>query len=363
MHNIIMPIPLNKLSNEPLVSVWMTNYNYANFLDESINSVLNQTYSKFELIICDDGSTDNSLEIIKKYIRQDNRIKLIEKKNGGVASALNNIYEISKGEIICFLDSDDYFAKTKVEKVENDFKKNPDCGVHTHYMMRVNQNNQEQGRYPLFGKSPNGWLGEELIKNDGSILHIAPTSGISLRKEIIIKIFPIDIKLKSNIDGFILTVSLLLSRIISNSKELSFYRLHAQNLSNPFKKRNSVNEIISKRKRESEITLQIYKMVNIWIEKHYKERLVLNINNNWQFIECKYIICKLTNCSTKEMEFWYKKLIYHPLSNSNKYLKYFYMVVTKFNSSSFIFFLSLKSSQGRTKLFLGKIIQYFRNIL
>ena len=103
------PIELLRLSSEPLVSILISNYNYGRYIGESIQSALDQTYSNIELIICDDGSTDDSVSIIEEYQRKDPRLKLICKANGGQASGFNAAFAASRGEIIALLDSDDRF--------------------------------------------------------------------------------------------------------------------------------------------------------------------------------------------------------------------------------------------------------------
>lgn len=102
------------MDHQPLVSILINNYNYGRFLDDAITSALSQTYSNVEVIVVDDGSTDNSAEIIAKY---EGRIKAIFKENGGQASAFNAGFAASAGEIICFLDSDDAYKPEKVERV------------------------------------------------------------------------------------------------------------------------------------------------------------------------------------------------------------------------------------------------------
>src|ERR687885_1217665 len=93
-----------------LVSILICNYNYAQYVKEAIDSALNQTYSNTEVIVIDDGSTDNSREIIASY---GDKIIPILKQNSGQASAFNVGFAISKGDIICFLDSDDTFSAEK----------------------------------------------------------------------------------------------------------------------------------------------------------------------------------------------------------------------------------------------------------
>ena len=94
--------------NIKLVSVIIPSYNASKFIDITINSVLNQTYSNFELIVVDDGSTDDTEIHIKRYLT-DERVKYFKIKNGGVSNARNYGASMSKGEYLCFLDADDFF--------------------------------------------------------------------------------------------------------------------------------------------------------------------------------------------------------------------------------------------------------------
>lgn len=108
-----------------LISIIIPVYNAEKFLDETINTVLNQTYTNFELILVNDGSNDKSVDVIKKY--SDKRIKLIDnKKNKGAALSRNDGIKKSKGRYICFLDADDLWEKEKLEKQIN-FMKEKDC--------------------------------------------------------------------------------------------------------------------------------------------------------------------------------------------------------------------------------------------
>jgi teichuronic acid biosynthesis glycosyltransferase TuaG len=90
-----------------IFSVVMPLYNHAEFVSSAIVSVLNQSMPDFELIVCDDGSTDGSLEVVKGF--RDSRIKVISKSNGGVPSALNACLSVSTGNYITWLSSDDYY--------------------------------------------------------------------------------------------------------------------------------------------------------------------------------------------------------------------------------------------------------------
>lgn len=102
---------------DPLVSVIMPVYNVENYISKSIESVLNQTYSAFELIIVIDGSKDNSCTIAENYATQDSRIKIVYKENGGLSDARNYGLNIAKGDYYYFIDSDDYIDKKLLEEV------------------------------------------------------------------------------------------------------------------------------------------------------------------------------------------------------------------------------------------------------
>lgn len=99
------------------VSIIMPNYNSSFYLNHSIQSVINQTYDYWELIIIDDNSQDNSLNIINKYINKDSRIKLIKLKNNKHIYKVRNVgIKKSKGEFIAFIDSDDIWLNNKLEE-------------------------------------------------------------------------------------------------------------------------------------------------------------------------------------------------------------------------------------------------------
>lgn len=103
--------------NNDLVSVVMPAYNCTNYIGKSIESILKQTYSKLQLIVIDDGSNDDTLKVIKKYAEQDSRVKVFKnEKNSGVSATRNRGISIAEGEWIAFLDSDDIWTESKLEK-------------------------------------------------------------------------------------------------------------------------------------------------------------------------------------------------------------------------------------------------------
>lgn len=102
------------------ISLIMPVYNVEKYLRKSIESVLNQTFKDFELIIINDGSTDSSRKICEEYAKNDNRIKLINIENAGLANARNKGIDIAKGDYIGFIDSDDFIESNMYEELYAD---------------------------------------------------------------------------------------------------------------------------------------------------------------------------------------------------------------------------------------------------
>ncbi len=98
-----------------LISVVIPAYNVGKYIDKCIDTVLTQTYSNIEIILVDDGATDDTAEICDNYAKKDNRVKVIHKKNGGLSDARNAGIDAAKGKYITFIDSDDYIADDYVE--------------------------------------------------------------------------------------------------------------------------------------------------------------------------------------------------------------------------------------------------------
>lgn len=105
--------------NSPLISIIIPVYNVEEYIKACLNSAIEQTYENLEIILVDDGSTDNSGKICDEYAKKDNRIRVIHKQNGGLSDARNAALEVFSGEYIALVDSDDYIATEYIEKLYN----------------------------------------------------------------------------------------------------------------------------------------------------------------------------------------------------------------------------------------------------
>jgi glycosyltransferase involved in cell wall biosynthesis len=227
----LTPIALPALPARPLVSVLMANYNYARYIAQAIESVLQQTYSNWELIICDDGSSDASVDIIQGFAQRDSRVRFISKTNGGHASALNEAYFLASGELLCLLDSDDLYLPTKLERVVHCCQKQSDRGLIVHRIIRINQKKRRQGVSPLIHSLPDGWHGTRLLEQGGFLAFVPPTSGLSLRRTVAQYLFPLPpiSPFRRFPDQVIARLAPLITALGSIDEPLAEYRLHGAN--------------------------------------------------------------------------------------------------------------------------------------
>ena len=110
------------------VSIIVPIYNMEQYLNRCLESIINQTYENIEIILINDGSKDNSLEICKNYAKKDNRIMIIDQKNSGVSSARNSGLDKATGEYLAFVDPDDWIDKDGIEKMV-DFALKHKCDI------------------------------------------------------------------------------------------------------------------------------------------------------------------------------------------------------------------------------------------
>ncbi len=144
----------------PYFSVIIPTYNRANFIEKTIESVLNQTYQNFEIIVVDDGSTDNTLGVLEQY-KNNNKIHVHHQKNAERGAARNKGISLAKGEYVIFLDSDDLFLEHYLELLFKKIKQNNNPNfIATNYNIRVVGKNK---RIPDFDALKEGFYDYKLL--------------------------------------------------------------------------------------------------------------------------------------------------------------------------------------------------------
>lgn len=218
--------------DRPLVSILINNYNYGRYLREAIDSALNQTYPKTEVIVVDDGSTDDSREIIAGY---GNRIVTVLKENGGQASAFNAGFAESKGQIVCFLDSDDVWHPCKVEQVVNLAGRCPDPVLIYHKYQPVSAELKPVGKARPAAVF-RGWI-DDKVRRSGGWWACPPTSALCFRREVLQRIGDIPEKeFRICADAYLSYLVPFLGPVMGLESCLTFYRLHGTNhFSNPLR--------------------------------------------------------------------------------------------------------------------------------
>jgi len=207
------------------VSIVINNFNYARFLEAAIESALGQTYPHCEVIVVDDGSTDGSRELLRRF---EGRVRLVFKENGGQASAMNVGLQESNGELIAFLDSDDALFPYAIEAAVNAWQKNV---VKVQFPLEIlDENNQATGLRMPRVKLSQGVLMPEFLETGRYVA--SPTSGNLFSREFLNKVFPIpEDEWSETGDGYLNTCVPFFGRIVALAEPLGFYRIHGNSMS------------------------------------------------------------------------------------------------------------------------------------
>jgi glycosyltransferase involved in cell wall biosynthesis len=214
----------------PFVSVLIDTYNHERFIEEAIVSVLEQDFpaSEREIIVVDDGSTDGTPEIVRKF---EPRLRLVRKVNGGQASAFNVGIPECKGEIVSFLDGDDWWANTKLSRVIGVMEQDRDIGLVGHGVTQVFPDGQQHTellretavqRFRITSKQ-----GAKVFRLRKSFLG---TSRMTYRKSILQKIGRTPETLIFEADEYLFSLAGLFADVTVLRDSLTFYRLHDRNL-------------------------------------------------------------------------------------------------------------------------------------
>ena len=214
--------------NRPLVSVLINNYNYGRFLGAAIDSVLAQTYPAVEIVVVDDGSTDDSRAVIAAY---GTAIVPVLQANGGQASAFNAGFAGSRGAIVCLLDADDVFRPEKLERVVASLAEVPAAGWLIHPLQHA-----DADLGPLDRPTPHGESGYRDVRPAllrGKLrgkLGIAgtATSGLCYRRALLARLLPMP-EDRLLIDDYIKFAGMALAGGYVLDEPLSLQRIHGEN--------------------------------------------------------------------------------------------------------------------------------------
>lgn len=211
----------------PVVSVLLDTYNHERFIEQAIVSVLEQDFpaAQTEVIIVDDGSTDRTPEIARKF---EPRVRLLRKPNGGQASAFNAGVPQAKGEFVAFLDGDDWWTPNKLTRVLETFREEPALGFVGHGII-VTYVDGRQMSHVLGEDSSFRVHTPETARLFRSRKSFMGTSRMTLRADILRQILPVPEILTVEADEYIFTIAAAVSDIKILAEPLLYYRMHETN--------------------------------------------------------------------------------------------------------------------------------------
>ena len=209
----------------PFVSVIINNYNYEHFVGAAISSALHQTYDRIEVIVVDDGSSDDSRAVIEGYGKD---VLTVFKANGGQASAFNAGFARSSGEVVCFLDADDLFLPNKVEKIVDAY-----ADLATEWCFHPLQWVDARAR-PIPGPPNSRYsTGRYDFRNHymggKPVFWAPPTSGLTFKRPLLEKLLPMPLHIRITSDNYLTFSTPAFAPGFYISECLSLQRIHVAN--------------------------------------------------------------------------------------------------------------------------------------
>lgn len=226
---LLEPVPLPPLVDDPLVSVLIPNKDYGRFLGDALDGLIAQTYERWEAVVCDDGSTDDSRSVVAGYADRDPRVRFVtHDRTRGQAAAFNSAFREARGEVIAFLDSDDVPAPSRLEATVQALRRTG-AGLAVHALTLTDGVGTPIQRIPAFTRFERGWLGERVVRRGGRWRWV-PTSGVALRREIADLVFPMPEEgYPSSADTYFLVLAPLLTEVAAIDETHGSYRRHGAN--------------------------------------------------------------------------------------------------------------------------------------
>jgi glycosyltransferase involved in cell wall biosynthesis len=214
--------------SRPFVTALIDTYNHEAFIEEAISSVLKQDFpaSETEILVVDDGSTDNTPEVVRKFAP---RVRPLRKINGGQASAFNAGIPEARGEIVAFLDGDDWWAPNKLTAIAKAFAADADIGLVGHGVTEVYLDGRQRTEMLRDDYRFRITSTEEAKKFRMSRSFLG-TSRMAYRREILRRIGRVPESLKFEADEYLFTLAGLFADVMILRESFTFYRLHDRNL-------------------------------------------------------------------------------------------------------------------------------------
>jgi glycosyltransferase involved in cell wall biosynthesis len=212
---------------DKVVSIVIVNYNYARYLQDAIESALNQSYPSVEVVVVDDGSTDQSLRILNSY---RDRCIFIQKENGGQASAMNLGFAMSRGEWILFLDADDaLFPQAISNFIDHTTPSHLIAKLHAP-LVTADSSGDLLGQTIPYQPLASGDLESTLLRWGPESYVCSPTSGNLWSRSMLSSVLPIPEKTyRISADAYLFTLAPLFGQIIGLESPVGCYRLHGCN--------------------------------------------------------------------------------------------------------------------------------------
>lgn len=212
----------------PTVTALINTYNHARFIERALVSTLEQDFprSDLEIIVVDDGSTDRTPEIIRKF---EPRVRSIRKPNGGQVSAFHAGVAEASGEVVAFLDGDDWWANAKISRVVATFEQNPHIVAVGHGYFEVDEHDSIRAKWtPEPGTCLTFEDPDQILKSRSSRTFLG-TSRLSIRKSILARVMPVPAELPF-FDNFIFAQAIAIGGALLLPEPLCYYRVHPGSL-------------------------------------------------------------------------------------------------------------------------------------